>query len=55
MKEILLEIAMRDAHAVISYRVTGPYSVPCFVLGAGDKTHQHLLLKHREVDLEIPQ
>lgn len=55
MKEILLEIAMHDAYAVINYCVMGTYSVPRFVLGAGDKNHQHLLLKQRGVDLEIMQ
>lgn len=50
-----LKIAMHGAYAVINYFVTSTHSVPGSVLGAGDRNHQHMLLKNRKVDLEAMQ
>ena len=46
---------MHGAYAVINYFIMSTHGIPGSVLGAGDKSHQHMLFKNKEVSLETVQ
>lgn len=47
--------AMHGAYAVINYFIMSTLGISGSVLGTGDKNHQHMLFKNKEVSLETVQ
>lgn len=46
---------MHGAYAVINYFIVSTHGIPGSVLGAGDKSHQQMLFKKKEVSMETVQ
>lgn len=46
---------MHGAYAVINYFIMSTHGIPGSVLGAGDKSHQQMLFKNKEVSMETVQ